>query len=63
MNPEDYERLAPSSELDREPDESERAQQDSFDEGYVSDDGGELGRADWEDALALARAVSEIMAG
>ena len=61
MNPDDYDILAPPSELDHEPDESERAQQDAFDEGHTDDYGGELGRADWEDVLA--RASSEVMFG
>jgi hypothetical protein len=56
-----FERLATNEDLDREPDESERAQQDAFDEGHTDEHGGELGRADWEDALA--RASSEVMAG
>jgi len=52
MEPKEYERLATFEELDREYTESDRAQADSLEETVVGEFGGELGRADWEDAVS-----------
>ena len=52
MNPNDYDKLATFDELDREHTDHDRTQADAIEEGHADETGGELGRADWEDALA-----------
>jgi len=48
----DFEKLATFDELDREPAEVGRVRDDADEQGAFDETGGELGRADFEDARA-----------